>query len=199
MPVMDGLEATREIRNSIFSNINPDIPIIAITAHALKGVKEYCLKNGMTDYLSKPVSLKQLLNIVEKYGKKAKGCVTPNVLNNMIIDEKLILSKYNGNRRNLENVFSLFIKQAISHQRELEQALEQENHNQVEWISNWFKINALNIGSGLLKNIAFRMQLASRKKSLSKANALLADLKQALQKVTKALKSFMEKAKVETN
>jgi CheY-like chemotaxis protein len=55
MPVMDGFEATRNIRNSGESYAN--IPIIAVTANALSSDRERCLQAGMNDYLSKPFQL----------------------------------------------------------------------------------------------------------------------------------------------
>ncbi len=60
MPEMDGIEATRIIRQSAGGHIKPDIPIIALTAHALKGDRERFLKAGMDDYLAKPVGLEEL-------------------------------------------------------------------------------------------------------------------------------------------
>jgi CheY-like chemotaxis protein len=72
MPVMDGLEATREIRNPESDVLDHDIPIIAMTAHALEGDKERCLKAGMNDYISKPVSLQNLAQVMEKWLPKEK-------------------------------------------------------------------------------------------------------------------------------
>jgi len=54
MPEMDGVEATREIRSSISGKYNSQIPIIALTAYAMKGDKERFLDAGMNDYISKP-------------------------------------------------------------------------------------------------------------------------------------------------
>ncbi len=67
MPVMDGLQATREIRSQKSKALNPDIPIVAMTAHALKGDREKCLEAGMNDYISKPVSLQNLTEILDKW------------------------------------------------------------------------------------------------------------------------------------
>ncbi|EHJ46835.1 multi-sensor hybrid histidine kinase [Solidesulfovibrio carbinoliphilus subsp. oakridgensis] len=56
MPEMDGLEATRAIRTDQTGDFDPNIPIVALTAHALKGDRETFLRAGMNEYLSKPVS-----------------------------------------------------------------------------------------------------------------------------------------------
>lgn len=65
MPEMDGLEATRRIRR--LPSFVRDIPIIAMTAHALQGDKEKCLQAGMNDYISKPVTPKGLSEVLEKW------------------------------------------------------------------------------------------------------------------------------------
>jgi len=63
MPKVDGFKATEKIRN--LQNANRDIPIIALTAHALIGDKEKCLNAGMTDYISKPVSGQDLVKKID--------------------------------------------------------------------------------------------------------------------------------------
>ena len=63
MPKVDGFKATAKIRN--LQNANRDIPIIALTAHALFGDKEKCLNAGMTDYISKPVSGQDLVKKID--------------------------------------------------------------------------------------------------------------------------------------
>jgi len=67
MPVMNGIEATNVIRSDPH---NKDIPIIALTAHALKGDKERFLGNGMDDYLAKPIDFEKLMMIIQKYAGK---------------------------------------------------------------------------------------------------------------------------------
>ena len=63
MPEMDGYEATRHLRQQGFS----EIPIIAMTANAMKGDKELCLEAGMSDYITKPIKREIVFQILEKW------------------------------------------------------------------------------------------------------------------------------------
>ena len=73
MPEMDGLEATHIIRSGHSTVINPRIPIIAMTANAMRADEQICLDAGMDDYISKPVSLSSLLAMLEKWLPKEAG------------------------------------------------------------------------------------------------------------------------------
>ncbi len=67
MPIMDGLAATRKIRQQEKKDGRKRRPIIALTAHAMHGDREKCLQAGMDDYLTKPVDKAQLLGMLNKY------------------------------------------------------------------------------------------------------------------------------------
>lgn len=62
MPVMNGFEASEEIRRK-----NKEVPIIALTAYALKGDRDKCIESGMNDYLAKPYKMQDLYEIIKKY------------------------------------------------------------------------------------------------------------------------------------
>jgi CheY-like chemotaxis protein len=70
MPGLDGLEATRLIRSDTSGAVDANIPIVAITAHALHGDRERILKAGVDEYLPKPVYLEQLRGILSKILKR---------------------------------------------------------------------------------------------------------------------------------
>jgi signal transduction histidine kinase/DNA-binding response OmpR family regulator len=63
MPDMDGFEATRRIREKGFL----DIPIVAMTAHAMKGYRDKCLDGGMNEYISKPIRKEAVLNVIKRF------------------------------------------------------------------------------------------------------------------------------------
>ena len=65
MPVMDGYEATKEIRNIEYAEKN--VPIIALTAHLAGEVIEKCKNVGMNDYLSKPIDIEKMINMINSY------------------------------------------------------------------------------------------------------------------------------------
>mgnify|MGYP002632289419 FL=1 len=67
MPEMDGMEATRQIRNPQSAIPNRNIPIIAMTAHTMAGDREKCLKAGMNGYVAKPIDPLALANELEKW------------------------------------------------------------------------------------------------------------------------------------
>ena len=73
MPVMDGLEATRQIRAPESAVRNHHLPIIAMTAHAMQGDREMCLAAGMDGYISKPVSCASLLAALETWLPQDQG------------------------------------------------------------------------------------------------------------------------------
>jgi len=73
MPVMDGWEATRRIRDERSAVLDRELPIIAMTAHAMQGDQERCLEAGMNDYVSKPVVPQTLARVLERWLKPGAG------------------------------------------------------------------------------------------------------------------------------
>ncbi len=69
MPVMCGLEATRKIRKSGSDVLNPQIPIIAMTANTMNGDMQICLDAGMDDFIAKPINLENIKAIINKWGQ----------------------------------------------------------------------------------------------------------------------------------
>jgi CheY-like chemotaxis protein len=67
MPLLDGLQATQEIRRNE-AGMGRRIPIVALTAHAMHGDKQRCLNAGMDNYLTKPIDSTELDRILGIYG-----------------------------------------------------------------------------------------------------------------------------------
>jgi PAS domain S-box-containing protein len=72
MPAMDGFQTTKEIRSGNSGVINSEITIIALTAHAMDGYRELCIKAGMNDYITKPVKIREVETILNRWVMQAK-------------------------------------------------------------------------------------------------------------------------------
>ena len=70
MPEMDGFQATKIIRDPSSEVINHNVPIIAMTAHAMSGDRKLCLDAGMDDYVAKPINPEELLKTINTYTSK---------------------------------------------------------------------------------------------------------------------------------
>ena len=71
MPVLDGYEASEFIRkNEQLCNLEPPLPIIALTAYAMPGDQDKCISHGMTDYLTKPMTKEALLKMITKHSPR---------------------------------------------------------------------------------------------------------------------------------
>ena len=96
MPVMDGAEATKRIRQ--LGGSNGHMPIIAMTAHAMEGVREACIASGMSDYLLKPFDPEDLLAMVERWttaSERAIGLIQPEKQedeNPAVFDERRLVT-----------------------------------------------------------------------------------------------------------
>lgn len=73
MPIMDGYEATRQIRKGNAGAMNQGARIIAMTANALKGDRELCMESGMDDYLSKPITKDAVENLLNRWIHPVEG------------------------------------------------------------------------------------------------------------------------------
>jgi two-component system CheB/CheR fusion protein len=72
MPEMDGLEAARAIRGGLVPGVPRDIPIVALTAHALHGDRERFLEAGMDDYVSKPIDVEEVYRILAELAQRVR-------------------------------------------------------------------------------------------------------------------------------
>ncbi len=132
MPEMDGFTTTKLIR-SMESKTNTHIPIIAMTAHAMKGDREKCLSSGMDDYLSKPVNPKEFRQKLTKWllsnPKKSS--------NNRLIDLDKLKEKYR--KDDLRNLFDLFRKDGLNLIINLKQSLIDQDKDQIMQLTHGLK------------------------------------------------------------
>jgi CheY-like chemotaxis protein len=129
MPEMDGLEATRAIRGRSAAVRDPNIPIIAMTAHAMKGDRERCLAAGMDDYLSKPFTPESLsaavARVISPAADKAETMPPAEALPGQgDFDRGALLSILEDDQQTVEDMIAIFTQDAPLHLAGLKEAAE---------------------------------------------------------------------------
>lgn len=116
MPEMDGYTTAREIRK-LEKNTHTYTPIIAMTAHVLKGDREKCLQSGMDDYISKPYHIELFKQTIEKYLAPNKESQPANPSNETtfstdgaLIDMERVYSIFGKNEKAIGDFLSVFIE-----------------------------------------------------------------------------------------
>ena len=132
MPVMDGYIAAKTIRNELKSNI----PIIAMTAHALAGEREKCLSHGMNDYISKPIQEKELQNLLRKYLARQKHSMESLKSSLRFINLDFLYDLVMGNSAFLNNIIRQFLNQFPGEMDALKEATEQKNVKQIATLAH---------------------------------------------------------------
>jgi CheY-like chemotaxis protein/HPt (histidine-containing phosphotransfer) domain-containing protein len=120
MPEMGGFEATAAIRALEAERKAPRLPIIAMTAHAMKGDRERCLAAGMNEYLTKPLDPRQLCALVEQMAGSAASGHSGGELISVPTE---VLARVGGDRELLAEISRLFVDDAPRHLSKIREAL----------------------------------------------------------------------------
>tara|TARA_Y100001954_G_scaffold194876_1_gene210496 strand:- start:2042 stop:4918 length:2877 start_codon:yes stop_codon:yes gene_type:complete len=139
MPEMGGIEATGIIRKHTGKEFKSDIPIIALTAYAMKGDKDRMFAAGMDDYVSKPVDMKELSAAIAravagKTTKQGSGPAMPSGATPkrdaapvVTLDLESLTNRFDGNQSLLKEILTLFLVEADNHMENLDASLESAN------------------------------------------------------------------------
>jgi PAS domain S-box-containing protein len=185
MPVMDGFEATRAIRSGQTKALNPRIPIIAMTAHALKGDRERCLENGMDDYLPKPINPSDLSAILNKWLTGAEGsawtaeaATTETVPEpaSAVFDRQALLTRLIGDEALAKEILSEFLEDMPQQLADLREQIASAHSEQAGIRGHTIKSAAANIGGMAFSAVAFQIEKACKSGDSGAMPALLLEL-----------------------
>jgi CheY-like chemotaxis protein len=175
MPVMNGIEATNIIRKQEeLTNIHT--PIVALTAHALRGDREKFLAAGMDDYISKPVDMDNLYESIDRLAHNKKEAQT-----RLDIENNLNIKNQEFSLDILEKDKS-FKEFAAGKAAKIKTSLDNEEYSEAEKLVHLLKVFAQEADITEVKNIAFRMELALRRGDFSQASEIFSNLEKVLAK-----------------
>ncbi len=191
MPEMDGFEATAAIRQKE-KEMGRHIPIIAMTAHAMKGDRELCLEKGMDDYVSKPIQAKDLSSAINRQLVKItlpQPEVPPGDGSDgkAVFDKKILLNRLEGDEELFKEIVKTFLDDAPLQIEKLKQALNEEDLNQLEKQAHTLKGAAMNIGGKALQPVAYALEIAGKNSDLNRARPLVQELDKEFESLKKAL------------
>ena len=178
MPEMDGLMATQKIRERE-KQTQSHLPIIAMTAHAMKGDRERCLEAGMDGYVAKPIDRKELEQAIASAVPGSEGArvgrnttaeeknAVPN--DAMAWDTKRALEKLGGDEQLLRDVLGLFLEDVPKHMTSLRQAVTQGDTEAVAKIAHSLKGELGYLGISELSRKAGELEEMGRKGDLQYA------------------------------
>ncbi len=202
MPVMDGFEATRQIRMAETANSaapQRHTPIIALTANAIKGDRDRCLKAGMDDYISKPLDPNLLVksiqaqlgklnhtpNPIPRQGEVAAltKALSPNhAKDSLPFAIEALLDRCMGNAETVTLILDEFEKQAVGDLEEINRNVAASDCEATARVAHALKGASGILSAIALSDVAFKVEKMGRSGVLADADQLLAQLKDKIQR-----------------
>lgn len=209
MPQMDGLEATAAIRE-IEQKTGRKTPIVAMTAHAMKGDRERCLEAGMDQYLSKPIRGAQLADMFASMelqpaersadrspqqgaqpAQEASGsAASPPVSPEFRISWEEALSSVDGDQELLEAVVDAFIEEAPQLRAQAEAAVAAADAKSLHRAGHTIKGALLSLGAAGAAEPASRLEQMGAAGTTEGAAELTAEVSQMLDQIVQQLSAF---------
>jgi CheY-like chemotaxis protein len=186
MPEMGGLEATAAIRERE-KKVGEHVPIIAMTAHALKGDRERCLAAGMDGYVPKPIQAQELRQVIaavvppEAPSAAAAPAAAP------VLDASATLERVGGDRELLAELYHLFTEQCPVWLAEIRDAISRADADRLRRAAHTLKGAVGNFGAQAAHEAAQRLETMGRDGDLADAAATCAELERQLQRLMPAL------------
>jgi CheY-like chemotaxis protein len=194
MPTMDGFEATAIIRERERQS-GAHIPIIAMTAHAMKGDRERCLEAGMDAYIAKPIRAKDLYETVEgTVAKMGESQPQHNAIpeDKEKLDRNHILKQTGGSIETLKEVVELFTVESEKLLARIRDAITNENPSELQRAAHTLKGSIRIFGAERPAAAALRLEILGRDKKLAGAEEARLTLVKELELLMPMLRDLMK-------
>jgi two-component system, sensor histidine kinase and response regulator len=192
MPELSGLEATAAIRKRE-TGTSRHLPIIAMTAHAIKGDREVCLNAGMDGYLSKPVRAEELFRQIESFvaGKPLQQIAPRSVPKRAVpFDEAAFLARMDGQHDICAQIAEAFLTECPELMSPIRDALRHKDAPALARLAHGLKGAISNFTDGDAFHCAVRLEQFAKEADLTLAADAFKQLEKHVDELLEALKRF---------
>jgi len=197
MPEMDGFEATQAIRGRERAT-GAHLPIVAMTAHAMKGDRERCLAAGMDDYLTKPIRSAELFELLRHYAKKASPPLQAEKEQASMAEPQVwnlagALERVGGDRDLLGELIAIFEVESPKLLAMIHAAIERGDAAALELNAHGLKGAAGNFSAGPAADRARELEIMGRNRNLEGAVEKLGLLEVEIKRLLAEFEAFPRK------
>ncbi len=194
MPEMGGLEATAAIR-ALEKGNSRHLPIIAMTAHAMKGDRARFLEAGMDGYVAKPVKARELVRTIEETLAAGENALPDLELltSKTAVDWKRALAQVEGDPELLRDLLELFAGEAPAVVARLSAAVEKKDAAGIERTAHTLKGSLANFGADSAVEAASALETLARHKELAHAEETFHTLEREIARVLSEIKNHKSK------
>jgi len=192
MPTMDGFEATTIIRNQE-RTAGTHTPIVAMTAHAMKGDREKCLQAGMDGYVAKPIDLQELYATIDSLFPVTRGVDEQEPRyegQEGIIDRQALLERVAGDLDLLRELIDLFLDDSFRLDDRIQKAVASKDADDLERAAHALKGTLLNFEAKSAADIAQALETMGRNRDLTQTRNPASELQRQVQVVIAELKAM---------
>ncbi len=192
MPEMDGLEAAAEIRERE-QQTGTHLPIIAMTAHALKGDRERCLAAGMDDYVAKPIHADELFAAIDTVVlDRKRDSPAGHPIPQDVVNWAEALKTVQGNRKVLKSMTEAALEEIPQLVTAIRQTIANGDNAGLRFAAHTLKGSVRYFGASQVCQHAAKLEDMGRKAESAGAEAILASLDAELARVTAALSEYLK-------
>ena len=200
MPDLDGMEATRLIRDPRSGVLNSATPIVALTAHAMTGDRQKCLDAGMDDYLSKPIRPDELAEVLARWLPLSDPSLDPQpavapasqvLLEGAepIFDESVLLDLLDGDRKAADQILAEFFDDASRQIDAIGQAVAREDGSLLRQRAHALKGASASVGAKVLWRLSSDLEQHARDGATTDVSTLPAVLRGELQRLIETVRA----------
>jgi two-component system, sensor histidine kinase and response regulator len=171
------------------------IPIIAMTAHAMKGDRERCLEAGMDSYISKPLNPERLYEVIESVtsaSAEANNTATEPRGSEPLFDHEALLTRVADDQDLLREIVGLFLAEAPELMQAVRESVERRDSSSLQRSAHTLKGSVANFGAKGAYEIALKLETMGRTGDLSRASAMLAELEAAVRRLESELTALKD-------